>query len=203
MNTNIKLRKIDFLMSTLNPADEKLPDLPYIVFAGRSNVGKSSLLNHILGRKISFVSKTPGRTKTINLFVVNDGLVIVDLPGYGYAKVSKKERKLWHQSLTDFLYHPNIRGGFLLVDIRHEPTANDLILRELFLSIPINYRTVLTKADKLSNNKKHNMVNSITKILQIPKDEIILSSIKKQDTKGIIWNALLTLLYEDDKKILF
>ena len=203
MVTNIKLRKVEFLLSTLDPHDPKLPELPYIVFAGRSNVGKSSLLNHILERKISFVSKTPGRTRSINFFIVNDGLAIVDLPGYGYAKVSKEEQKKWRESLTGFLFHPNIRGGLLLMDIRHEPTKNDLILRDIFLSVPINYRIILTKADKLSNNKRINRLNEFSKKLLLPKEELIYSSVKIPETKTDVWNSIINLLYEDERRIFF
>lgn len=197
MDIPVKIRKVEYIGGTLQPERVKLPQLPYIIFAGRSNVGKSSLLNMLLGRKIAHVGKSPGKTRVLNFFVINDALVFVDLPGYGYARVSKELQEKWRRALQLFLSNENIRGALSLIDIRHPPMKNDRELLELLLSIPINFRVVLTKADKLSKNQQQRMISVISKDLKIPADELIVTSARMRVGAEKVWEAILNYLESD------
>jgi GTP-binding protein len=127
-------------------------NLPQIAFAGRSNVGKSSLINRLLGRRsVARVSRTPGRTREINFFRINEQFVLADLPGYGYARISKERRAAWGPLIEHYLGNTRaLRGVVQLVDIRHEPTRDDRAMMEFLGSLDLPGVVVLTKADKLS-----------------------------------------------------
>ncbi len=185
--------KVEFIGGTLDPSNFKIPDLPCIVFAGRSNVGKSSLLNMLLGRKIAHTGKKPGKTRAINFFIVDDRIIFVDLPGYGYAKVSHELQEKWRKAVDIFLRHPCVRGGIILIDIRHPPMKNDLILFNYFLSIPLNFRVVLTKADKLGRNQQVRMRNLISKELKIPPSELIVTSARTGEGAEDLWKVIFEM----------
>lgn len=122
---------------------------PEIAFAGRSNVGKSSLINALLGRKIAFVSHTPGRTQQLNFFDVGGHFWLVDMPGYGYAKVSKDLKKNWNETLQSYLRgRPNLRLVLLLIDSRHGLKDNDLEMMDMLDQSAVPYRILLTKTDE-------------------------------------------------------
>lgn len=123
--------------------------IPEIAFAGRSNVGKSSLINALMGRKIAHVSHTPGRTQQLNFFDVGDFFWLVDMPGYGYAKVSKTLKENWNEVLRDYLKgRPNLRVVFLLIDSRHGLKDNDLEMMKMLDQAAVSYRIILTKSDE-------------------------------------------------------
>ena len=127
---------------------------PQIAFAGRSNVGKSSLLNKITGqKKLAKTSKTPGRTRTIDFFLADNRYFLVDLPGYGYVKAGVAARKKWGQLVENFLNLASLSGMVMLLDCRRDPTDDDLMMIEWLESRDINYVFALTKADKLSRNQ--------------------------------------------------
>ena len=154
------------------PPDE----LPEIAFAGRSNVGKSSLLNLITGRKaLARVSGSPGKTRTINFYRCNDRFRIVDLPGYGYARVSKSESEKWGAMMDEYL---QTREGLIvvaqLVDIRHEPTAQDIQMYEYLQYYGLSGLIVATKSDKISRNQLQKQMAMIRKKLNADKDDVIL-----------------------------
>jgi GTP-binding protein len=130
------------------------PSLPEIAFAGRSNCGKSSLLNALTGRKsLARTSKTPGRTQQLNFFDLGEKLWLVDMPGYGYAKASKKDIAEWNQTIHDYLRgRPTLRRLCVLIDSRHGIKPNDLEMMTMLDSSAVNYQIVLTKTDKLSSN---------------------------------------------------
>ncbi len=194
MDFPVKIRSVEYIGGTLEPHKMKLPQLPYVVFTGRSNVGKSSLLNMLLGRKIAHVGKSPGKTRLLNFFVINDALVFVDLPGYGYARVSREMQAKWRRALEIFLFNENIRGALSLIDIRHPPMKNDRELLQLLMSIPMNFRVVLTKADKLSKNQQQKMKSIIAGELKIPRDELIVVSAKERSGREDVWKAILSFL---------
>lgn len=151
----LKVSDCKFLYSVVDPGNFKDDPYPQIAFAGRSNVGKSSLLNKLVGRtNIARVSKSPGRTRAVNFFLVNNKIQFVDLPGYGYAKVSKSQRESWGKLIHTYLTeNSRLMGIVHLVDSRHPPTALDKELNEWLNVNGLVYQVVLTKADKLSNNQ--------------------------------------------------
>lgn len=136
---------------------EQIPNnlfMPEIAFVGRSNVGKSSLLNAVVGKRdCARVSKQPGRTQQINFFTIQDRISLADLPGYGYAAVSKKTRKLWNRLILDYLHgRQNLRRIFLLIDSRHGIKANDEEIMDILDDSAVIYQIVLTKIDKISKS---------------------------------------------------
>ena len=148
-------RPVEFLKSVSAPGGFPAPDLPEVAVVGRSNVGKSSLLNCLTGvRKLAFVSKTPGRTQMINFFRVGSEFLLVDLPGYGFAKVPAKVQRDWERLVTSYLFEREaLRLVLLLVDARREPMDNDLAVRNLLAERDIPFRVVATKTDKLSKSQ--------------------------------------------------
>lgn len=165
--------------NTQYPAEDK----PEIAFAGRSNVGKSSLLNMLVNRrKLAKVSGSPGKTQTINFYEINDKFRIVDLPGYGYAKVSKSKSSEWGPMIENYLKdRSNLLRVVQLVDVRHAPSAQDVQMYEFLKYYGLDGTVVATKADKLSKNEVNKNLNMIRKKLEMNKDGIIIpvSSLKK------------------------
>ncbi|HRK97599.1 MAG: YihA family ribosome biogenesis GTP-binding protein [Alphaproteobacteria bacterium] len=154
MSDNPIIRKVfggscDFRLGIANLVQLPPSHIPEIAFAGRSNVGKSSLINAVMGRKIAHVSHTPGRTQQLNFFDVGDHFWLVDMPGYGYAKVSKSLKDNWNKVLRDYLRgRPNLRVVFLLIDSRHGLKENDLEMMKMLDQSAVSYRIILTKADE-------------------------------------------------------
>src|SRR5687767_13497711 len=146
------IRKLEF-MGGMASADGWRPpsELPEVAFAGRSNVGKSSLLNTLVRRKaFARVSRTPGRTREVNFFAINGEMVIADLPGYGYAKVSKEAKQGWRPLIEGYLRNsPALRGVVQLLDVRHDPTADDLQMLDFLADLGVPTVVVMTKTDKL------------------------------------------------------
>ena len=165
------------------PAQYPPEDLAEIALAGRSNVGKSSLLNLLTGRKkLAYVSGSPGKTRTINFYRINDSFRIVDLPGYGYAKISKKVSQEWGKMMERYLENrPNLVKVVQLVDIRHEPTAQDRQMYDYLRYFGLDGVVVATKADKVSANQKQKQMSIIRKSLDLSADDIIIpvSALKK------------------------
>lgn len=154
------------------------PDnIPEIAFAGRSNVGKSTLLNLLTGRRgLARVSGSPGKTRTINFYDINNGQFrIVDLPGYGYAKLSRSQTEKWGKMMEDYLEHrPNLVRVIQLVDCRHDPSAQDVQMYEYLRYFGLDGVVVATKADKISKNKLQVSERAIRKGLSMAKDDILI-----------------------------
>lgn len=150
-------------------------DMPEIAFAGRSNVGKSSLLNKVLKRRsFARVSKTPGRTREINFFKVNDAFLLADLPGYGYAKVSKTRSAEWGPLIESYLRSTTrLRGVVQLLDVRHDPTDDDRQMLDFLAEVGVPAMFVATKIDKLSKLAVTQRVRDLAIILQVEEDHII------------------------------
>ena len=140
-----------FVLSAAMPADLPPAGPPELAFAGRSNVGKSSLLNTLVRRKaFARVSRTPGRTREVNFFAVNDAMVIADLPGYGYARISKEAKQGWRPLIEGYLRNsPALQGVVQLLDVRHDPTDEDLQMLDFLADLGAPTLVVLTKTDKL------------------------------------------------------
>lgn len=172
----LPIRKLEFL-GPMATADGWRPEntLPEVAFAGRSNVGKSSLLNALVRRKaFARVSKTPGRTREINFFAVNGEFVLADLPGYGYARISKERQAEWRPLIEGFLRtSPRLAGIVQLLDIRREPTDDDRQMLDMLAEIGLPTLVVVTKTDKLSKSAIAKRVDELAGELEIDPDQII------------------------------
>ncbi|MGE5329142.1 MAG: ribosome biogenesis GTP-binding protein YihA/YsxC [Deltaproteobacteria bacterium] len=156
---------------------------PEFVFMGKSNVGKSSLINYLLNRKsMARVSSKPGKTRVINFYNIDDKAYFVDLPGYGYAKVSKKERESWSEMVDSYLYERrDFRLFLLIIDIRHEPGEMDLVMMEWLKKYALNYAVIASKADQLNLSERQQRIESLKNIFNLPKEKMVipLSAMKK------------------------
>lgn len=177
----IKSSRLETIAATLNqyPVD----DLPEIAFAGRSNVGKSSFINAVINRKnLARTSSKPGKTRTVNFYNINEKFRLVDLPGYGYASVSKTEKDNWAKIIETYLNNrKNLYETILIVDIRHKPTQNDIQMYDWILSYEFTGFVIANKADKISKSKYKTNVDLIMKTLNIKDRDLIIpfSSEKK------------------------
>lgn len=162
---DFRIKQTEFIKSAFKSEDFIQDELPQIVFAGKSNVGKSTIINSLLNRKsLAKTSSKPGKTRLVNYFLVNNNFYLVDLPGYGYAKVSKSEKVNWEKLIKRYLEtNKHLYCAFSLVDIRHEPTAADINMIDLFCYHGVRQIVVLTKADKVSNNDIIKRLSSLKK----------------------------------------
>jgi GTP-binding protein len=169
--------------------------LPEIAFAGRSNVGKSSLLNRLVRRKaFARVSRTPGRTREINFFEVNRRFVLVDLPGYGYAQISKDRRAEWRPLIEGYLRgSPNLRGVVQLIDVRRDPSDDDLQMLDFLGDVGAPTIVVITKVDKLSPRAAAARVDELTKSLGLDADQVIPFSAHTGAGRDDLAAAILSL----------
>lgn len=180
----------------MKPEQYPPADLPEVAFAGRSNVGKSSLINKILNRKkLVRTSKTPGRTQLLNFFEINEVWHFVDLPGYGYAKVPAEVQKRWRPMVETYLTsRTTMRGIVLLLDIRRTPSKEDLTLWHWLQTMGVAVITVITKVDKLSRNKRNKQIATIAKSLGCKGKELLQFSAITGEGKDELWRELLKLL---------
>jgi GTP-binding protein len=171
------IRDIEFLGGMAAPTGWRPPDLtlPEVAFSGRSNVGKSSLLNALVRRKaLARVSKTPGKTREINFFRVNHQFVLADLPGYGYARVAKSTRVAWRPLIEGYLrISAQLRGVVQLIDSRHPPSDDDLQMLEFLAEIGAPTVVVLTKIDKLRTSELKQRIISLTTALTLEEEQVI------------------------------
>lgn len=171
--------------------------LPEIALVGRSNVGKSSLINKLANHKhLAKSSSTPGKTRTINYYLMNNEWHMVDLPGYGYARASKTEQQKWGRMIEDYLSkREQLRGVIQLLDIRHEPSENDVLMQEWLLHCEIPVLMVATKADKISRGARSKHINTIIRKLNLGKpDSILIFSAETGDGAEEILSAITELL---------
>src|SRR3954465_5620789 len=170
------VRQLEFLGGMASPRGWR-PDhtLPEIAFAGRSNVGKSSLINKLLRRsKAARGSNTPGRTREINFFRINDQFVLVDLPGYGYARVSKDRKAEWKPMIEGYLRRTQaLRGIVQLLDVRHDPTNDDIQMLDFLAEVGVPTMVVMTKIDKLTKAQSAARISTIVAALGLDADQVI------------------------------
>lgn len=186
------IKTSEFITSAVKKNQYPIDVRPEVAFVGRSNVGKSSIINALTNRrKLAKVSQTPGKTRLINFFLINEDLYLVDLPGYGYAKVSKTEKESWGKTIETYLMErEQLKKVVLLVDSRHKPTQDDIIMHEWIKHFGYKVTVVATKSDKLSNNEIGKAKKLIIETLKLqPEDEFYLfSSVKKNGKEELINN---------------
>ena len=190
----MKIRSAEFVLSATEPVHYPSAVLPEIAFAGRSNVGKSSLINALMNRKkLARTSNSPGRTQEINFFCVNGRLTFVDLPGYGYAKVPETLRKQWGPMVETYLRgRQTLRLVVLILDVRREPSAEDRQLMDWLQFYRLPRLVVLTKIDKVSRNVLADRSRLITeKIGAPPAEPPIPFSVKTGAGRGLLWRKIL------------
>ncbi|MEO7822734.1 MAG: ribosome biogenesis GTP-binding protein YihA/YsxC [Gemmatimonadaceae bacterium] len=170
--------------------------LPEIAFAGRSNVGKSSLLNSLVRRKsFARVSKTPGRTREINFFRINNQFLFVDLPGYGYARISKEKKAEWRPLIESYLGRTaQLRGLVLLLDIRRDPSDDDRSMLDFLAQLEIPTIVALTKSDKITRAAVQTRVNEISRSLSVEAEQIIPFSVMTGSGRAELLEAIMQLV---------
>lgn len=191
------IKKAEIMISAVEPAQYPNTGWPEIALAGRSNVGKSSLINTLVNRKsLARVGNTPGKTRIINFYNINDNLVLVDLPGYGYAKVSKEERKSWGKLAETYLNtRKTLNMILLLVDMRHDPTEDDIIMLDYIRQSGRAFVVIATKSDKLNRSEFKKSINNIRRKLDLDDDSQVIpfSSVKRTGIDEV-WSIVETLL---------
>ncbi len=172
----LNVQKAEFIRSAAKPADFPRDNLPQMVFSGRSNVGKSSVINRLLNRKnFARVGNAPGKTTHINYFLIDQKIYLVDLPGYGYAKVSKEERARWGKLIETWFADTSLLTlGVMLVDIRHKPTADDCTMAEWFKASGKPFVVVANKLDKIKKSEREPNIMRIRETLELPDSVTII-----------------------------
>ncbi|HEX5438118.1 MAG TPA: ribosome biogenesis GTP-binding protein YihA/YsxC [Gemmatimonadaceae bacterium] len=191
------IRQLDFLGGLAAPGGWR-PDasLPEIAVSGRSNVGKSSLLNRLVRRKaIARVSQTPGKTREINFFQVNDLFVLADLPGYGFARVARSAREQWRPLIESYLREsPQLRGVVQLIDARHDPTALDRQMLEFLAALGVPTIVVLTKVDKLRPRERAARLSALERQLGLDPEQIVPFSAVTGEGRDELAEAIVALV---------
>ncbi|HHY65184.1 MAG TPA: YihA family ribosome biogenesis GTP-binding protein, partial [Clostridiaceae bacterium] len=191
------IKKAEHVISAVEPSQYPETGWPEIALAGRSNVGKSSLINALTNRKsLARTGSTPGKTRVINFYNINDSIMLVDLPGYGYAKVSKEERKAWGKLAETYLNtRKTLNIILLLVDIRHDPTDDDVLMLNYIRQTGRRFAVVATKSDKVSRSDHKKRIESIkTKLDLDPGSEVIPFSAVKRTGVEEVWSVIESYL---------
>ncbi|MBS4176169.1 ribosome biogenesis GTP-binding protein YihA/YsxC [Lederbergia citrea] len=189
----MKVNNVELVISAVKPEQYPGEGLPEFALAGRSNVGKSSFINKMINRKsMARTSSKPGKTQTLNYYKIEDALYFVDVPGYGYARVSKGEREKWGQMIeTYFTSREELCAVLLIVDLRHPPTKDDIMMYDFLKHYELPCIVIATKADKIPRGKWEAHKKVIKKNLDLVKgDEIIIFSSETAEGKDNVWNAL-------------
>lgn len=196
----MNIKQADFVKSAVYEKDypEQLNNMEF-AFVGRSNVGKSSLINSITGRKkLAKTSKTPGRTQLINYFKINNEFFIVDLPGYGFAKVPKEMKAEWGKTMDRYIASPRKKLVFVLLDIRRIPSQEDIEMLVYLDHHDIPFKIIFTKMDKVSNNEKFKIMKEIKKNIEFHNEDVFFHSSLSDNGKEDILNFIETMLENKD-----
>ncbi|WP_077621331.1 ribosome biogenesis GTP-binding protein YihA/YsxC [Sediminibacillus massiliensis] len=189
----MKVTEAEIVISAVSKKQYPDDQLPEIALAGRSNVGKSSFINKMINRKsLARTSSKPGKTQTLNFYKINEAFYFVDVPGYGYAKVSKKEREAWGKMMEEyFTQRENLKMTVLVVDIRHEPTADDRRMYDFLKYYELPVTVVATKLDKIPKGKRVKHLQRTIKTLEVEADDIVIPfSAETAEGKDDAWKIL-------------
>ncbi|MCZ0716735.1 ribosome biogenesis GTP-binding protein YihA/YsxC [Aerococcus kribbianus] len=191
------IQNVEFLISAVSPQQYPEPNLPEIALAGRSNVGKSSFINTMVNRKkIARTSSKPGKTQQLNYYQVEDWFYLVDVPGYGYAKVSKTEKAKWAQMLESYFSgRSNLTLALLIVDFRHDPSKDDQAMKAFFDHYNIPYFVIATKTDKVKKSQWNKHLSAIYKGLDLESiDQILPFSAETKEGREEAWEIIDAVL---------
>ncbi len=191
----VNLNNAEFIRSATKAADFPRDRLPQMVFAGRSNVGKSSVINRLLNRKnFARVGSAPGKTTHINYFLIDKQLYLVDLPGYGYAQVSKQERDRWGRLIESWFADTSLMTlGVLIVDSRHKPTADDCTMANFFKNTGKPFVVVANKLDKLKKSEIEGNIQRVRDVLELPDEVTVIPfSAEKGEGKQLLLDLILS-----------
>lgn len=189
----MKVNKAEIVISAVSEKQYPGDNWPEVALAGRSNVGKSSFINKLINRKnLARTSSKPGKTQTLNFYNINDRFYFVDVPGYGYAKVSKKEREKWGKMMEEyFSLRDTLRLTVLIVDIRHKPTEDDVMMYDFLKYYEIPVLVIATKLDKIPKNKKAIHIKRVIDTLNLDQeDSVIPFSAETSEGKEDVWSYL-------------
>ncbi len=191
------IKSAEFITSAVKPSQYPPAVLPEIAFAGRSNVGKSSLINTLVNRKrLVKTSSTPGRTQLINFFNINEKFSFVDIPGYGYAKVPASVKKKWGPMIETYITtRKTLKGVVLIMDLRRTPGPEEMNMLDWLNHYGIPSVPVLTKSDKLSKTRQQKQLKEISNTLSADKDNFILFSAKSRQGKDEVWDVVKKLIF--------
>ena len=197
----MKVTNAEFTISADGPNQYPTDQKVEIALSGRSNVGKSSFINRLIQRKsLARTSSKPGKTQTLNFYHINDLFYFVDVPGYGYAKVSKKEREKWGKMIEEYITtRENLELVLILVDFRHEPSTEDVQMREFLEYYEIPYRIIMTKCDKIPRGKWNKHVSQIRKAFGKPPEELFLT-FSSETGEGVekAWEWIESIVLEEE-----
>ncbi|MGV3275115.1 ribosome biogenesis GTP-binding protein YihA/YsxC [Staphylococcus sp. 11261D007BR] len=198
---NINPNNIDLLISAVKPEQYPELNLPEVALSGRSNVGKSTFINAMIGRKnMARTSQQPGKTQTLNFFNIDEQLIFVDVPGYGYAKVSKKQREAFGRMIETYITtREPLKLVIQLVDLRHKPTEDDILMYDFLKYYDLPTLIIATKEDKIAKGKVQKHLKEIRNTLEIEEgDQIISYSSFKKDKNNLIWDAIASFLNKEE-----
>ena len=191
----VNLQKTEFILSAASPKDFRRDALPQVAFAGRSNVGKSSVINRLLNRKnFARVGAAPGKTTQINYFKIDNAFYLVDLPGYGYARVSKGERDRWGRLMEGYFADPELMTlGVMIVDARHKPTADDCTMAQWYRGAGCPFLVVANKLDKLKKSEVEGNLQRIRETLELGEEDMVIPfSAEKGTGRDELLRAILS-----------
>ncbi|MBS6533356.1 MAG: ribosome biogenesis GTP-binding protein YihA/YsxC [Oscillospiraceae bacterium] len=192
---SINVQKAEFILSAASPKDFRRDALPQVAFAGRSNVGKSSVINRLLNRKnFARVGAAPGKTTQINYFKIDNAFYLVDLPGYGYARVSKGERDRWGRLMEGYFADPELMTlGVMIVDARHKPTADDCTMAQWYRGTGCPFLVVANKLDKLKKSEVEGNLQRIRETLELGEEDLVIPfSAEKGTGRDELLRAILS-----------
>ena len=192
---SINVQKAEFILSAASPKDFRRDALPQVAFAGRSNVGKSSVINRLLNRKnFARVGAAPGKTTQINYFKIDNAFYLVDLPGYGYARVSKGERDRWGRLMEGYFAGPELMTlGVMIVDARHKPTADDCTMAQWYRGAGCPFLVVANKLDKLKKSEVEGNLQRIRETLELGEEDMVIPfSAEKGTGRDELLRAILS-----------